>query len=167
MNYPLPRQRPAVLVIQCLLVLFAGMGLYLFLQARQETAALQAAISRLRQQDSRLRHAKTVIDQYGNFIDRHPFYRQRSTTLKWTRVAESWDDPPYEVLLDRLARLYRPESPFVLERFSATLADQREEAEGAPGPGGEEGGGGQAHDAGSETFHRVFRLQGYVLCPCR
>ncbi len=163
MQYRLPRPAVTTLLIQCLIMMAAGVALFLFLNARQEQRALEAANRSLAERRHQLQQAKKRVDDYRQFLSSHPFYAKKLQPPQWERISVQWRDLAFSELLDRLAMLYQPERPFVLERFSVAPAGNRQTA--TPDPG--QDGSAVPEPENSQKDKQIFKLEGFFLCPCR
>ncbi len=163
MKYDLPRPSASMLIIQCSLVLACAVCLYLFLTAFQTKKNYETAILQLNQQKQSLNQATKQLDRYLKFISEEPFFQRKSEEPQWEKTDEVWVEISYDTLLQRLSKLYRPDRPFVLDFFSASL--KGETADNAVSKTDEAA---TDHLNGEQQSQKlVFNLQGYFLCPCK
>ncbi len=160
MKYDLPKPSIASLIIQCSMVLACAVCLYFFLTAMQTKKSYATAITALNQKQQSLTRAAQQLDKYQQFVAADPFYQCNSKEPQWEKMDETWVDLPYDQLLQRLANLYRPDRPFVLDFFSASLKNDQIDGVAKAAPAGDS-------DGVQQNQKLVFNLQGYFLCPCR
>lgn len=164
MKYSLPRPSVPALLIQCSIMVLFGLSLFLFISALKSGKNYEEAILQLSHKEQRLSRAGEQLDSYLSYVAVEPYFQRNGEEPQWEKIDEVWEDLSYETLLRRLAALYKPERPFVLDFFSANLKSGGAE-NGPPAPGVSSAGSTITGKKRDNTL--VFNLQGYFLCPCR
>lgn len=160
MSYELPKpSAPALLGQSACMVVFA-ICLYLFGMAFQTSNHYSIALKELHERKLQLNQAYKQVDRYMKFIDSSPYYQKNLGEPQWEKVDETWNDLPYDKLVERLGSLYRQDRPFILDYFSAAVKTEEGQIQDTEQTT-------QENMTAEKSRRLIFHLQGYYLCPCQ
>lgn len=160
MSYELPKPSPLALFIQSACMIAFAVCLYLFAMAFQTSNHYNIALKELQERKQQLNQAYSQVDRYMKFIDSSPYYQKNLGVPQWEKVDETWDDLPYDKLVQRLSGLYRQDRPFILDYFSAAVKTADGEIQDTEQAA-------QENMMTEKSRRLIFHLQGYYLCPCQ
>jgi len=146
------------LIFQLPVIVCFAFSLYYYLHSRQEEMFILHDLEHLASQRVQLKQTLGDIAAYNKLLSADSRLKNLSSELKWEQVDFGWTSVSFTELLRRMEALSHQQKIFVLESFEAGIQNK----------------GNVATPTALSTVNstsipefseRIFRMQGYFLCP--
>ena len=146
------------LIFQLTVIACFAFSLYYYFHSRQEEVFILQDLDRLSSQRTKLKRTLGDVAAYNKLLSTDPTLANLAPNLRWEQVDFSWTAVSFTELLRRVDALSRQQNFFVVESFKAGIKNKGSVSKSVLAAN-------KNSDSFPESGERIFRMQGYFLCP--
>jgi len=146
------------LIFQLMVIGCFAFSLYYYFHSRQEETSVLQDLDRLSSQRTELKRTLGDVTAYNKLLSTDSTLANLSPDLKWEQVDFGWTSISFTELLRRMDALSSQQKIFVLESFEAGIKNTGDASTPLAAANTNSG-------SFPEFGERIFRMQGYFLCP--